>query len=146
MAADVYLDTASAAPMLDEARMALLDALDAFGDPLNIHAPGREGRRILDEARDAIASSIAAQADEIVFTSGGTEAVALAAMRTSRHAGGIRSRVMRSRVARSRTARPPWSMYVNPFFGEPRRMIHRSAIRARPRQVQVQILTFEKVP
>ena len=91
MAADVYLDTASAAPMLDEARAALLEALDTFGDPLNIHAPGRGARRILDEARDAIASSIAAQADEIVFTSGGTEAVALAiwgGVRAIRERGG----------------------------------------------------------
>jgi cysteine desulfurase len=78
MSADVYFDTASAAPMLDEARTALLEALEAFGDPLNIHAPGRAARRILDEARDIVASSIAAHADEIVFTSGGTEAVALA--------------------------------------------------------------------
>jgi cysteine desulfurase len=48
-----------------------------FGDPLSIHAPGREARRLLDGSRATIADAIGAQPDEIVFTSGGTESVAL---------------------------------------------------------------------
>jgi cysteine desulfurase len=78
MAPDVYLDSASATPLLPEARDAILEALDRFGDPLAIHGPGRQARAALDEARQLVASSIAAQPDEIVFTSGGTESVALA--------------------------------------------------------------------
>jgi cysteine desulfurase len=78
MTADVYLDAASATPLLPAARDALIEALDRFGDPLNLHAPGREARRILDGSRAAIAEGIHAQPDEIVFTSGGTESIALA--------------------------------------------------------------------
>src|ERR1700675_2062756 len=77
MTGDVYLDAASATPLLPEAREALLSALDVYGDPLNIHGPGRQARRLLDESRLTVASAIGAQADEIVFTSGGTESVAL---------------------------------------------------------------------
>jgi cysteine desulfurase len=75
---DVYLDAASATPLLPAARAAMVDALDRFGDPLNIHRPGRESRRILDGSRATVAEAIHAQPDEIVFTSGGTESIALA--------------------------------------------------------------------
>ena len=75
---DLYLDAASATPLVPEARDALIAALDRFGDPLAIHAPGREARELLDDARATIADAIGAQPDEIVFTSGGTESIALA--------------------------------------------------------------------
>lgn len=78
MVADLYLDSASATPLLPEAREALLAALDRFADPLSIHGPGREARTALDEARETVAAGIGAQPDEIVFTSGGTESIALA--------------------------------------------------------------------
>ena len=78
MTRDIYLDAASATPLLPAARDALVAALDSFGDPLNIHGPGREARRIIDDAREVVARSIHAQPDELVFTSGGTESVALA--------------------------------------------------------------------
>jgi cysteine desulfurase len=77
MTADVYLDAASATPLLPAAREAVMAALDVFGDPLNIHAPGRDARRLLDESRATVAQAIRAQPDEIVFTSGGTESVSL---------------------------------------------------------------------
>ena len=75
--ADRYLDSASAMPLSGAAREAMLASLDVFGDPLHIHAPGREARRILDDSRETVAFSLGAQPDEIVFTSGGTESVAL---------------------------------------------------------------------
>ena len=78
MTADIYLDGASATPLLPVARDAFVNALDTFGDPLNIHAPGRAARSLLDEGRETVAGAIGAQADEVVFTSGGTESVALA--------------------------------------------------------------------
>jgi cysteine desulfurase len=78
MTRDIYLDAASATPLLPAAREALVSALDSFGDPLNIHAPGREARRLIDDARAVVATAIRAQPDELVFTSGGTESVALA--------------------------------------------------------------------
>jgi cysteine desulfurase len=73
-----YLDHSSATPLDERARAALLDALDAFGDPLRVHGDGLTAKRLLDDARATVAAAIAAQPDEIVFTSGGTEAVALA--------------------------------------------------------------------
>lgn len=78
MTVDVYLDNAAATPLLPAARDAIVGALDAFADPLNIHRAGREARAMLDEYRAVVASAIGAQPDEIVFTSGGTESVALA--------------------------------------------------------------------
>ncbi len=73
-----YLDHGSATPLDPRAREALLSALDEFGDPLRLHADGLAARRLLDDARAIVAEAIGAQADEIVFTSGGTESVALA--------------------------------------------------------------------
>jgi cysteine desulfurase len=76
--ADTYLDHASASPLDPRAREAMLAALDEFGDPLRSHRNGLGARRLLDEARETVAGAIGAQPDEIVFTSGGTESVALA--------------------------------------------------------------------
>jgi cysteine desulfurase len=78
MTTDLYLDAASATPLLAPARDAIIAALDTFGDPLNIHAPGRSARSLIEDARGEVAQAIRAQPDEIVFTSGGTESVALA--------------------------------------------------------------------
>ncbi|HXF37825.1 MAG TPA: cysteine desulfurase family protein [Actinomycetota bacterium] len=73
-----YLDEASGAPPSPAARDAAARALDAFGDPLFLHRPGRRARAVLERAREEVAAAIGAQPDEVVFTSGGTESVALA--------------------------------------------------------------------
>src|SRR5215211_7565039 len=73
-----YLDHASATPLDERARVALLAALDVFGDPLRLHRDGLRAKRLLDGSREQIAVALGAQPDEIVFTSGGTESVALA--------------------------------------------------------------------
>ncbi|MEP6476174.1 MAG: cysteine desulfurase family protein [Actinomycetota bacterium] len=98
---DLYLDSASATPLSASAREAMLASLDCFGDPLHIHAPGREARRILDGSREEVAGSLGAQPDEIVFTSGGTESVALAIW------GGVRAvRELGSRLVVSAVEHP----------------------------------------
>lgn len=94
MAPAVYLDASSASPLLPAARDAIVAALDRFGDPLSIHAPGREARALLDDARDALASALGAQPDEIVFTSGGTEAATLAIRGTVTAAGVSAARIV----------------------------------------------------
>ena len=86
MDAEVYLDAASAMPLRPEGRAAMMEALDVFGDPRTIHGPARAARAVIDDARVTIGRAIGAQADEIVFTSGGTESVALAI------AGAVRAR------------------------------------------------------
>jgi cysteine desulfurase len=78
MATGVYLDSASGSPLLPEAREAIAAALDRFGDPLSIHGPGLAALELLDDAREVVAAAIGAHVDEVVFTSGGTESIALA--------------------------------------------------------------------
>lgn len=75
----IYLDHNATCPLRAEARAALLAALDAAGgNPGSAHAEGRAARRMLEDARERLAAAVGAQRDEVVFTSGGTEANALA--------------------------------------------------------------------
>ncbi|MGG4265701.1 cysteine desulfurase family protein [Peribacillus simplex] len=71
----IYLDHAATSPMHPNVidRMMKVMSHD-FGNPSSIHAFGREARHVLDEARSSIAKSIGAGRNEIIFTSGGTEA------------------------------------------------------------------------
>jgi cysteine desulfurase len=73
-----YLDWNATAPVRPEATAAMVAALSERGNPSSVHRFGRAARRVLNEARDAVAALVNARADEIVFTSGGTEANALA--------------------------------------------------------------------
>ncbi|WP_349897283.1 cysteine desulfurase family protein [Parafrigoribacterium soli] len=74
----VYLDHAATTPMLPEARAAYIDALDLVGNPSSIHSQGQNAKRMLEEAREQVAASLGCDPIEVVFTSGGTEAVNLA--------------------------------------------------------------------
>jgi cysteine desulfurase len=73
-----YLDWNATAPVRPEAAAAVAAALSATGNPSSVHSAGREARRLMNDARDAVAALLNARADEIVFTSGGSEANALA--------------------------------------------------------------------
>ena len=80
----IYLDHAATSPMHPEVIETMTDVMASeFGNPSSIHAFGRRARHILDEARSAIASSIGATRNEIIFTSGGTEADNTALMGTA---------------------------------------------------------------
>ncbi|MDQ0254272.1 cysteine desulfurase [Evansella vedderi] len=75
----IYLDHAATSPMHPDVFAAMKPYYDnIFGNPSSIHHFGREARRGLDESRESIAKAIDASFDEIVFTSGGTEADNLA--------------------------------------------------------------------
>ncbi len=76
--ARAYLDWNASAPLRAEARAALLDALDRFGNPSSVHAEGRAARDLVESAREAVASFMGCRPSEVVFTSGGTEANNLA--------------------------------------------------------------------
>ncbi|RMG85393.1 MAG: aminotransferase class V-fold PLP-dependent enzyme, partial [Candidatus Dadabacteria bacterium] len=82
-----YLDWNASAPLRPEAREALLEALDRFGNPSSVHTEGREARAVVDGARDAVAAFLGCDPSEVVFTSGGTEANALAIASLAAHAG-----------------------------------------------------------
>ncbi len=70
-----YLDHAATSPMHPSVIDRMMSVMAAnFGNPSSIHSFGREARHSLDEARVEIAASIGANRQEIVFTSGGTEA------------------------------------------------------------------------
>ena len=71
----IYLDHAATSPMHPKVIDQMMTIMTSdFGNPSSIHAYGRQARHILDEARATIAVSIGAGRNEIIFTSGGTEA------------------------------------------------------------------------
>lgn len=72
----IYLDYAATTPLDPQVREAMLPYLgdDDFGNPSSMHQTGQRVRRAIDRARDTLAASIGADASEIYFTSGGTEA------------------------------------------------------------------------
>jgi len=74
----IYLDANATEPLRPEARVALVAALDVTGNPYSIHAAGRATRKILEDARETIARKFGARPADVVFTSGATEADALA--------------------------------------------------------------------
>ncbi|MCR9088696.1 MAG: cysteine desulfurase [Rhodobacteraceae bacterium] len=74
----IYLDWNASAPLRPEARAAMIEALDRCGNPSSIHAEGRAARAVIERARGQVAEAVGAVASDIVFTSGATEAAALA--------------------------------------------------------------------
>src|SRR5690606_4782537 len=71
-----YLDFNASAPLLDEAREAMLRAVEAPGNASSVHAEGRAKRALVENARREVAQLCNAQADRVVFTSGASEAAA----------------------------------------------------------------------
>ena len=82
MSGRVYLDWNATAPLRPEARAAMLQAMDAVGNPSSVHAEGRAARAIVERARAQVAALAGCAPEEVVFTSGATEAAALAAAQT----------------------------------------------------------------
>lgn len=74
----VYLDWNATAPLRSEARAAMIAAMDIAGNPSSVHAEGRAAKSLLENARGQIAAALGADGADVVFTSGATEAAALA--------------------------------------------------------------------
>jgi cysteine desulfurase len=74
----VYCDYNAGAPIRAEAAVAMSRALAAGGNPSSVHAFGRRARALLEDAREKIAAALDARAENVVFTSGATEALHLA--------------------------------------------------------------------
>ena len=74
----IYLDWNATAPLRPAARAAMLAALDQLGNPSSVHAEGRAARHLVETAREQVAALVGADAGNVVFTSGGTEANSLA--------------------------------------------------------------------
>ncbi len=74
----VYLDWNATAPLRPEAQAAMAAAMDAVGNPSSVHGEGRAARAIVERARAQVAEATGCAAGGVVFTSGATEAAALA--------------------------------------------------------------------
>jgi len=71
----IYLDYAATTPTDPEVVKAMLPYFtDSFGNPSSLYSYGQENKAAVDESREKIAGAIGAHSDEIIFTSGGTEA------------------------------------------------------------------------
>jgi cysteine desulfurase len=84
-----YLDANASEPLRPEAKQAMAAAFEVTGNPSSVHAAGRAARRLLEDARERIAATFGARDQDVVFTSGGTEADQLAV-----HALGAGRRIM----------------------------------------------------
>jgi cysteine desulfurase len=89
----IYLDNNASTELDSEVRAAVEEASRLPGNPSSLHAEGRRARRAIEEARDAVAALVGGRPEEIFFTSGGTEANALAILGSS---AGHRGRVVLS--------------------------------------------------
>lgn len=73
-----YLDHNATTPLRAEARAAMIAAMDVVGNPSSVHAEGRAAKGLVEKARAQVAEAVGASGADVVFTSGATEAAALA--------------------------------------------------------------------
>jgi cysteine desulfurase len=88
MTVRVYLDWNASAPLRPAARAAACAAMDACGNPSSVHGEGRAARRLIEDARGHVAALVNADPRNVIFTSGGTEANALALTPAIEHGAG----------------------------------------------------------
>lgn len=98
----LYLDHAATAPLLPAARAALLEGLDRWANPSSPHRAGRAARALLEEARARLKAALG-WPGEVVFTSGASEALALALRQAKAPLAGL-SAVEHEAVLRHRGA------------------------------------------
>ena len=89
MAERVYLDWNATTPLRREAKEAMGAAWDLCGNPSSVHAEGRQARRLIEDARATISAATGALPQNLIFTSGGTEANALALTPGLRRSSGL---------------------------------------------------------
>ena len=75
---DTYLDYNATAPLRDGVRRAMIDAMGPPANPSSVHGYGQRARLMVEDARASIARRVGSMPEEIIFTSGGTEANAMA--------------------------------------------------------------------
>ena len=93
MKSRISLDHAATTPVSAAARAAVMAALELGGNPSSVHAGGRAANALLEGARDAVARFAGVAESQVVFTSGGTEALALAA-NGARASGPVKPRLL----------------------------------------------------
>jgi cysteine desulfurase len=85
----VYLDWNATTPLRPQARDAMAAAWDLCGNPSSVHAEGRQARKLIEDARARVAGAVGALPRNVIFTSGGTEANALALTSGLRRGSGL---------------------------------------------------------
>ena len=91
----VYLDYNATTPLRPEAKAAMIEAIDSCGNPSSVHREGRIAHQCLETARGRIAKLVHTNSESVIFTSGGTEANALALRGTLQAAAVAGQRVSR---------------------------------------------------
>ncbi len=95
----IYMDYSATTPMREEVLEAMLPYLrERYGNPSSLHLFGRETRKALDEAREKVAAGLGVTPEEIIFTSGGTEANNLAIMGVARGISSGKNHIITSAV------------------------------------------------
>ncbi|RKF17041.1 aminotransferase class V-fold PLP-dependent enzyme [Roseovarius spongiae] len=89
MTARVYLDHNATTPLRAEARDAMIAAMDVVGNPSSVHAEGRAAKGLIERARAQVAAALGAEGADVIFTSGATEAAALACAGRSLRSGAV---------------------------------------------------------
>ncbi len=74
----IYLDYNATAPLRKGVKRAMLEAFDHYGNPSSVHTLGRKARALIENSREIIADSVGVAPNQVIFTSGGTEANNLA--------------------------------------------------------------------
>ena len=74
----IYFDHAATAPLHPKAKEAMAEAMEVLGNPSSLHTAGSGAKRLLEQSRATVAEALGCEPAEILFTSGGTEANALA--------------------------------------------------------------------
>ena len=104
----LYLDAASTEPVGGNVISVMMPFLtEAYANPMSVHSAGKTAARALEAARGSIAADLGARPDDVIFTSGGTEAdnlaikgIAMARIRLLREAYGeqVRPRIIVSSI------------------------------------------------
>ncbi|MGI8541472.1 MAG: cysteine desulfurase family protein [Rubrobacteraceae bacterium] len=99
MSHPAYLDNAATTPLDERALAAMLPHLGgARGNPSSLHAAGADARDAIEAAREHVAAMVGASPEEIIFTSGGTEADNLALFGLARRAPSEKRHAVVSKV------------------------------------------------
>jgi cysteine desulfurase len=122
---ELYLDAASTEPVDPDVIGAMMPFLtEAYANPMSVHGAGRTAARALEAARTSLAADLGARPDDVVFTSGGTEAdnlavkgIAMARMKMLRETfgGRIRPRIIISSVEHPAVLRS--AQWLERWFG-----------------------------
>ncbi|HEX8947311.1 MAG TPA: cysteine desulfurase family protein [Dissulfurispiraceae bacterium] len=100
----IYLDNNATTPLDAEVKKAMAEAFEVFGNPSSGHAAGRAAKALVEGARGRVAGLIGCRPEEIVFTSGGTEANNLAIVGTAHKLG--RGHIITSVIEHPSVANP----------------------------------------